>query len=67
MSNKQFIGLENQGQGNKLVAVSKIATFPETFQIIRKIGDPNRVRFKASNGYFLQVLYTYINNLKIKC
>ncbi|KAH9669978.1 Mannan endo-1,4-beta-mannosidase [Citrus sinensis] len=52
LSNKQFIGLENQG--NKLVAVSATEKFPEPFQITRKNGEPHRVRFRASNGYFLQ-------------
>ncbi|KAJ0097194.1 hypothetical protein Patl1_27298 [Pistacia atlantica] len=53
--NKQFVGLENQGQGNTIVAVS---TNPEgdseTFEILRNSDNPNQVRFKASNGHFLQ-------------
>ncbi|KAH9718592.1 Mannan endo-1,4-beta-mannosidase [Citrus sinensis] len=52
LSNKQFIGLENQG--NKLVAVSATEKFPEAFQITRKNGEPHRVRFRASNGFFFQ-------------
>lgn len=50
--NKQFVGLRNQGN---TVAVSNEPGVSETFQIIRKDGDPNRVRIKATNGLFLQV------------
>ncbi|KAF2323016.1 hypothetical protein GH714_032772 [Hevea brasiliensis] len=50
--NKQFVGLETQG--NKLVAVSNTAGDPETFHIIRNTNDPTRVRFQASNGQLLQ-------------
>ncbi|KAF2323023.1 hypothetical protein GH714_032897 [Hevea brasiliensis] len=50
--NKQFVGLETQG--NKPVAVSNTAGGPETFHIIRNTDDPNRVRFQALNGLFLQ-------------
>ncbi|KAF5480817.1 hypothetical protein F2P56_001530 [Juglans regia] len=49
--NKQFVGLGNQGN---TVAVSNAPGVSETFQIIRKDGDPNRVRIKATNGFFLQ-------------
>ncbi|KAK3212023.1 hypothetical protein Dsin_016729 [Dipteronia sinensis] len=52
--NKLFVGLENQGQGNGIVAVSKAPSSPETFEIIRKDGDPNRVRLRSPNGLFLQ-------------
>lgn len=54
--NKQFVGLENQGGGNKLVAVSNSPSDPETFQIIRSTDDPLKIRIQASNGQFLQVL-----------
>ncbi|KAL1357871.1 hypothetical protein HN51_009723 [Arachis hypogaea] len=53
--NKQFLGLENQGSGNKIVAVSNSPSNPETFQIVRNSNDPNKIRIKASNGLFLQV------------
>ncbi|KAK2984209.1 hypothetical protein RJ640_006668 [Escallonia rubra] len=52
--NKQFVGLKNQGKGSTVVAVSNAADAAEVFQIVRKPGDPNRVRLKASNGHFLQ-------------
>ncbi|KAK9271524.1 hypothetical protein L1049_001884 [Liquidambar formosana] len=54
VSNKQFMGLENQGQGSRVVAVSDQAGDSETFQIIRNSGDSHRVRIKAKNGQFLQ-------------
>ncbi|KAL5078399.1 hypothetical protein RYX36_017383 [Vicia faba] len=53
--NKQFVGLNNQG-GNKIVAVSDSPSNQETFQIIRNNDDPLKIRIKASNGLFLQVL-----------
>ncbi|KAK7259807.1 hypothetical protein RIF29_25422 [Crotalaria pallida] len=53
--NKQFVGLENQGSGNKLVAVSTTPSDPETFKIIRNNDDPLKIRIQASNGLFLQV------------
>ncbi|KAL3514082.1 hypothetical protein ACH5RR_026799 [Cinchona calisaya] len=52
--NKQFIGLDNQGQGRNIVAVSTTPENAETFQIVRKPNDPSRVRLKASNGFFVQ-------------
>lgn len=42
--------------GIKVVAVVNTSTDSETFHIIRKSDDPNRVRIKASNGFFLQVI-----------
>ncbi|MBA0784554.1 hypothetical protein Gotri_026109, partial [Gossypium trilobum] len=42
--------LGNQG----VKAVSNTPTHSETFQIVRKDDAPNRVRLKASNGFFLQ-------------
>ncbi|PPD95740.1 hypothetical protein GOBAR_DD07219 [Gossypium barbadense] len=48
--NKQFVGLGSQG----VQAVSDTPTDTETFEIVRKDDDRNRVRFKASNGLFLQ-------------
>nr|KJB18277.1 hypothetical protein B456_003G044000 [Gossypium raimondii] len=48
--NKQFVGLGSQG----VQAVLDTPTDTETFEIVRKDDDRNRVRFKASNGLFLQ-------------
>lgn len=56
VSNKQFVGLEDEGGGNKLVADSDSPGNKETFQILRSDYDPNRVRIRAPNGLFLQVL-----------
>ncbi|MED6181441.1 hypothetical protein PIB30_019338 [Stylosanthes scabra] len=58
VSNKQFISLDNQGEGgNSLVANSDSASSStETFQIVRNDGDPNKVRIRAPNGLFLQAI-----------
>ncbi|XP_028794885.1 probable glucan 1,3-beta-glucosidase A [Neltuma alba] len=48
--NKQFVGLD----GIKVVALVNISTDSETFHIIRKSNDSDRVRIKTSNGFFLQ-------------
>lgn len=56
--NKQFVGMENQGGGNKIVAVSVSPNNSETFKIIRNDNDPLKIRIQASNGLFLQVLST---------
>ncbi|KAG8642885.1 hypothetical protein MANES_12G137500v8 [Manihot esculenta] len=50
--NKQFVGLESEG--NQVTAVSNTTGDRQTIQIIRNNGDPNRVRLQASNGQFLQ-------------
>ncbi|KAF2284075.1 hypothetical protein GH714_018799 [Hevea brasiliensis] len=50
--NKQFVGLE--GEGNRVTAVSNTTGNPQTFQITSDNGDPNRVRLQAPNGQFLQ-------------
>ncbi|KAK2994226.1 hypothetical protein RJ640_022704, partial [Escallonia rubra] len=49
----QFIGLDTAGNGIDIVAVS---TTPgsQKFQIVRRSGDPSRVRIKAPNGFYLQ-------------
>lgn len=52
--NKQFMGINNQGD-KKIVAVSNSPSNQETFQIIRNSGDPLKIRIKASNGLFWQV------------
>lgn len=55
VSNKQFMGMED-GE-NKLVANSDSPSDKETFQILRNDDDQNRIRIKAPNGLFLQVLF----------
>lgn len=52
--NKQFVGLEDQG--NKVTAFSDAAGNRETFQITRKNDDRSIVRLQASNGQFLQAI-----------
>ncbi|XP_042495869.1 probable glucan 1,3-beta-glucosidase A [Macadamia integrifolia] len=52
--NKQFVGLDNQGNGINVVAVANISGTSETFEIVRNANDTSRVRIKASNGFFLQ-------------
>jgi hypothetical protein len=59
--NKQFVGLG--GQGTQVRADSNAPGDSETFQIIRNDGDPNRVRIKATNGLFLQVLPFLLNGI----
>nr|GLL23088.1 glucan 1,3-beta-glucosidase A-like [Ipomoea trifida] len=56
-SNNQFVGLDmsNGGAGVNLVAVESTPGISETFVILRNSDDPNRVRIKSSNGFFLQV------------
>ncbi|XP_057419357.1 probable glucan 1,3-beta-glucosidase A [Lotus japonicus] len=54
VSHKQFVGLEDENGGSKLVATSDIPTNMETFQIVRNDGDPSRIRIRAPNGLFLQ-------------
>lgn len=53
--NRQFIGVDKQGQGVDLVATSNTPGRWETFEIVRKADDLNRVRIKAPNGFFIQV------------
>ncbi|KAI8005451.1 Glucan 1,3-beta-glucosidase A [Camellia lanceoleosa] len=54
--NKQFMGLDTAGNGIDLVAVTDMpGGRTETFQIVRNSDDLNRIRIKASNGFFLQV------------
>lgn len=54
--NKDFVGLDVKGNGAQVVAVSKTPGSSETFEIIRKPDDSSRVRIKAPNGFFLQVI-----------
>lgn len=51
---KQFLEIESMGA--KVVATSTDSETSGIFQIIRKSDDPSRVRIKAPNGLFLQVL-----------
>ncbi|KAK9949660.1 hypothetical protein M0R45_005177 [Rubus argutus] len=53
VSNKQFVGLSRLGT-NRIVAMRDAPGVNETFWIVRKDGEPNRVRIQASNGLFLQ-------------
>ncbi|KAF7815591.1 putative glucan 1,3-beta-glucosidase A [Senna tora] len=46
----QFVGLD----GIEVVAVVTNATESETFEIIKESKDSNRVRIRASNGFYLQ-------------
>jgi hypothetical protein len=39
-----------------IVATATAPALPETFQIVRCPFDKNRVRIKAANGYFVQVI-----------
>ncbi|KAF7815594.1 putative glucan 1,3-beta-glucosidase A [Senna tora] len=50
LPNEQFVGLD----GTQVVAVVNNATKSATFEIIKQSNDSNRVRIKASNGFFLQ-------------
>ncbi|KAL2468066.1 putative glucan 1 [Forsythia ovata] len=52
--NKQFVGLDNAGNGIDIVAVENTPGASETFEIVRNPNDLNRVRIKAPNGFFLQ-------------
>lgn len=56
VSNKQFVGLEDEGGKNKLVAGLDSPGKKETFEIVRNNDDRNRVRIRAANGLFLQVV-----------
>nr|DAD40283.1 TPA_asm: hypothetical protein HUJ06_014606 [Nelumbo nucifera] len=60
--NKQLVGLNKPRTRNNVVAISDTAGSYETFQIVRKDDDPNRVRSRAPNGFFLRDQYwsTYI-------
>ncbi|OMO94237.1 Glycoside hydrolase, family 5 [Corchorus olitorius] len=52
----QFVGLDRNGNGSGIVAVSdQTPGKSETFVILRNSDDLNRVRILAPNGYYLQV------------
>lgn len=55
VSNKQFVGLEDENGENNLVANLDSPGNKETFEIVRNDDDPNKVRIRAPNGLFLQV------------
>ncbi|KAJ8771626.1 hypothetical protein K2173_026803 [Erythroxylum novogranatense] len=52
---KHFVGLDTNGNGIDIVAVSSSPGRTETFEIIRNANNESLVRIKASNGLFLQV------------
>jgi aryl-phospho-beta-D-glucosidase BglC (GH1 family) len=52
--NRQFMGVDTAGNGINIVAVSNTAGAAQTFEIVRKSDNLNRIRIKASNGFFLQ-------------
>lgn len=52
-----------KGNGVDVVAESNEPGRSETFQIVRKSGDLNRVRIKAPNGFFLQASFDFFLNL----
>ncbi|KAJ0087103.1 hypothetical protein Patl1_08490 [Pistacia atlantica] len=52
---KRFIGLDANGKGIDLVAVSNTPGGSEMFEIVKNSDDVSRVRIKAPNGFFLQV------------
>lgn len=60
VSSKQFVRLTNQDEGNNLLADSSSPSDMETFEILRNDDDPNKVRIRAPNGQFLQVLWSYL-------
>ena len=50
------MGLNNNGNGIDVVAVSTTPGKSETFEIVRKSDDKSRVQIRAPNGFFLQVI-----------
>ena len=66
--NKQFVGLD----GYNVVAISNSSIDSETFHIVKESDNSTRVRIKASNGSFLQVIilggiyYFFIQSLRYK-
>ena len=53
----QFWGVNSTGA---LVATATTPGQSETFQLMRRDSDKSRVRIRAPNGFFLQVLLTHI-------
>ncbi|KAK9138965.1 hypothetical protein Sjap_009559 [Stephania japonica] len=73
---RNFIGLDTQGDGVTLVAISNTTGATQVFEFERKDDDRNCVHIRAPNGNFLQVchLNLHINsnlslkaNVKITC
>jgi hypothetical protein len=52
---KQFMGIDSNGT---VIATATTPGLSETFQIVRSDTDKNRVRIRAPNGSFLQVMFT---------
>jgi hypothetical protein len=52
----QFWGVNSTGA---LVATATTPGQSETFQLVRRDSDKSRVRIRAPNGFFLQVLLTH--------
>lgn len=55
VKNKQFVGTSTGSDNNLVVAVSNTSGVSETFVIERKKDEPNRVRIRASNGFYFRV------------
>ncbi|KAH7567787.1 hypothetical protein JRO89_XS07G0149000 [Xanthoceras sorbifolium] len=53
--NKQFMGVDTNGNGINVVATSNTPGSSEMFEIVRNSDDQSRVRVKAPNGLYLQV------------
>jgi len=49
----QFVGVDISG---RVVATATTPGPSETFQLVRRDGDKTRVRIRAPNGLFLQVM-----------
>lgn len=52
--NKQFIDIDKDAN-NVVSATTIVPGESQTFQIVRNSDNANRVKIKASNGFFLQV------------
>ncbi|XP_047938782.1 probable glucan 1,3-beta-glucosidase A [Salvia hispanica] len=53
--NRQFVGLDSHGNGVDIVAIANAPSQIQTFHVDRNPNDLNRVRIRASNGFYLQV------------
>jgi hypothetical protein len=56
VNGRQFWGVNNTGA---LVATATTPGQSETFQLVCRDSDKSRVRIRAPNGFFLQVLLTH--------
>ncbi|KAK1360462.1 hypothetical protein POM88_044936 [Heracleum sosnowskyi] len=52
--NKQFIGVDKDAN-NVVLATTTVPGESQIFQIVRNSDNANRVKIKASNGFFLQI------------